>query len=331
MTLSTLPLLLCWYGLVADNAQGDSAKDIIRFYLKGEDLIENETRNFTCEGDRTRVSEGGSRREHLVVARSNRSYVYSRETLDNDGGKAPSGSLVVCQAPGRWFMLTRADRKQPYVIQSMSDGTYRDDYQMWMNEYTGRFVDMFRLPGGMKLSELMNKSLVKIESIHRKRVSTHSEATIEFSVGDEKILDGMLKIDRINVICLPDFGWNVVELDTSGRAEGNVPYRLHRKLDYRLDDDRITPRQLVETTTYIVEGKTITSTDTFVFKKVSFGSATEGDFRLTSFGLPEIPSTPTRVTSFFSFRNPWLWAGLLVSVVAFAVQWMMKRRLDPLL
>jgi hypothetical protein len=53
--------------------------------------------------------------------------------------------------------------------------------------------------------------------------------------------------------------------------------------------------------------------------KIEVGKVSPEIFTLMAYGLPDIPLTPVRTSSSFSFRNPLFWGALIAAVASFAL------------
>jgi len=60
--------------------------------------------------------------------------------------------------------------------------------------------------------------------------------------------------------------------------------------------------------------------------EVRLGQVDQGRFELTAYGLPEIPTAPEPSRPLFSWRNPVFWGCLIVAILAFTAQRILRRR-----
>ena len=56
------------------------------------------------------------------------------------------------------------------------------------------------------------------------------------------------------------------------------------------------------------------------------GNVPDDMFRLTAYGLPDVPLRPSRRASVFTFRNPVFWLALAAAGASFALLWYMRSR-----
>jgi hypothetical protein len=62
------------------------------------------------------------------------------------------------------------------------------------------------------------------------------------------------------------------------------------------------------------------------FKDIWLGPPPDEMFRLTGYGLPDIPLRPMPQASIFTYSNPLFWLTLAASLISFALLWILRRR-----
>ena len=314
---------------LTEEVSEQDASALISDYLKGEQQIEKATASLRCEGELTRSGRGPTRTETLTISRAPGSYCYIRVGAQNPGAgeKADRSSLVVCQAPDRWFKLSRRGSNTPYVIESLSNGVYRNDYGGWEYTYIGKYIDMFCLDG-FKLSTLMKEPSFKVKSIQRSLEGGHSRVDFAFELAGDKV-----PITSGRAACLPEFDWACIMIEAKGELPNDkVGFRHERKLEYEIREGRALPKRLVDQYKFVAEpdskakSSDLDMTEVFTHRSVSFETVPQSSFTLSAFGLPEIPTAPRPTSSFFSFRNPLLWVSLLASLAFFVGLRELRRR-----
>jgi hypothetical protein len=64
----------------------------------------------------------------------------------------------------------------------------------------------------------------------------------------------------------------------------------------------------------------------FEIKRVAFGDPPAEWFKLSGYGLPDLPLHPSPRSSAFSLRSPWLWGSLVTALVSFGLLRLLRRK-----
>jgi hypothetical protein len=62
--------------------------------------------------------------------------------------------------------------------------------------------------------------------------------------------------------------------------------------------------------------------------RLTFDNVPHELFKLSHYGLPDIPLRPVTQSSTFSYRNPLMWGSLIVAVVSFTLLRVMRAKAD---
>ena len=278
-------------------------------------------------------------REFLAKGRMSVHYVSGKEltvgslTVAQSGGKRLTvqekrmfnsslrPNLVECRTPQVEFTLEQNAGKNSYSITTFKTNNTQENAKIFDYEFfTISYCAIFYL-GPFFKDKMVDSSFV-LKSIE----SVKSEGREIIHLGYE--YDGPTAWESGVVELAPDLNWAVrkVDLQTRGK-QGYTPQELHVTVDYQeFPGPRFFPRRFDGRVVLPATGgyqRRIVEYD-----EIQLGDVPEEIFKLTAYGLPEIPDRPAPKRSVFTWSNPFLWLTFLAAVVCFTLLWKTRTRAD---
>jgi len=297
------------------------AERFLREYPAAAERLDAMTRFATGRGEiESRNYDGKEMRAEISLARRPGYYLYIRKRHQIVSGTNLEPTLVMCQTPTQWFRLTRDASTQPYSLDALTKGTYRT-FDEEESSHVGKFLDLGRIES-IKISDLIKKQGFRITAAEEVDREGGRVVEVRFTLTDEKLplREGRLVFD-------PRADWALVAYEIVPVTEKGEQIHLTRTMEYRRGDDgTIVPTKVTLLDTVDFDGKKRLDSTVVTFKEVSYSTPAEREFSLPAFNVPEIALRPEPRSSFFSLRNPILWAGLAVSVAAFVALAVLRKR-----
>jgi len=228
--------------------------------------------------------------------------------------RKPYQSDVSCKTKEYSFVLNKADPSLPYLIQyygESPDSRFENIFSIYANASTTygerTFLDRVNHP---------SFSVKSVESLHR---SDGEVVRIEFSLNEKDYEEAG------SVILDPAKHWAILDVDVHMKGKELGKFHYTSKTKYRDLGGTVFFPNHVE---YF--GKTddpdhyehrVLDLDDIRLENVS-----PEIFRLTGYGLPDIPLKPLKSASFFSYQNPVLWVSLFLAAVSFGLLWITRNR-----
>jgi hypothetical protein len=223
----------------------------------------------------------------------------NRAALNNKGSMAgeslresPKGRLaafVYCATPEYAFNLEKVEKNSPYLISYYGDDPYRiETYKLFATDYSNVAFAAFQLYD-LPIDHVLKEPSFKIVSL--KKLSRDGEDLIEIRF---ELLNSKLWYESGSWIVSPAEDWAVREYEVVMRSSevDGVPWIDAGKITYkRIENRSVFPSTIEVTRSHSpqpgkerIHEKFITHID-----KVTFDSVSAANFRLSAFGLPDIP------------------------------------------
>jgi hypothetical protein len=330
-SLSLGVILAC--GLLLQQAAGTELEKRLREeYPEAAGRLESRLKTIQARGVRTTTVGGKvTETDELFVARKDGYYLYERTRASKVGDKIVDDTMVMCQTPSYWFQLGRSGKDKPYVITTLSEGTYRERVQ-GERFYIGQFFS----PANVRelyLPDLIRTDGFRILSL-KEEGGGGRERTIalEFAVKNDRF-----PIDYARIVLAPEIGWPILSYELTPRAhEGVVMVTFSMSAQYKtLSDGTPVPEKV--THSFVTkdlrtkkEGGSKSDDppkiDTMTFSQVTLEPLPDERFSLTAYGLPDLTKVQRRPASFFSFLNPAFWVSIMAASGSFLLLWYVRRR-----
>jgi hypothetical protein len=236
------------------------------------------------------------------------------------GGRETLHPSVACYTPEHVFDLARTAAEGPYLIERFGPSTPPD------------------------ADDLKNTHLVTIglvDSIAATPLGVRFESPAFSLVGTEALQEGggpLLSLryawdgpdgrEEGTIVLDPEHDWGLRRYDmTRARApdpdvkptDRSVPrpMRHEGRVDYRRLPDGTPFPSLTVSRVILASGAV--QEERFEIRSASVGPPPPGRFRLSGYGLLDIPLRPRAAASAFSWANPWLWGSLAVAAACFGL------------
>jgi len=285
-----------------------------REYPIAAEKLEGIARSFLAKGAFNRRAFFGETviAHELTVASAGdkRLYVGDRRTLESPKvPRHPHGSVVRCETPQDVFELTKESHADPYVLVYYSskfpdDVRFNYDYDMCSRCSTVYMQQTL-------LSRMQSASFV-VSAAESVQAGGSEVVRINYDYDSGHHTEsGAVYLD-------PSRDWAIRKVDVISKSEGIPHYEFKSEVDYeKVGDGVFFPKRME------FFGKT-QHADVYTHARLDLNQITVGDppaevFKLTAYGLPDIPLRPVPVSSVFSFRNPLFWGSLATAVVCFVL------------
>ncbi|MFI5457734.1 MAG: hypothetical protein ACHRXM_20015 [Isosphaerales bacterium] len=294
-----------------------------REYPRAAAELESATQNFLAKGAVTwRIGSGETlTTNELTVASSGDKKLIVRDgrTLESAKfQKRPYESDVRCQTPDYGFVLRKQTRTDPYIIVSYADKLESDAVQFSLiYDVYARISTMYMQK--TLLQRMQSPSFV-VKEVKTSREGGSEVVRIDYTYNGEKAAEsGAVYLD-------PNRNWAIRKVDITKSANGVAPVKFESVVDYQETRDSVFfPKRM----DFIARTP---RPDVYEHVHLELSQITVGDvvpaetFKLTAYGLPDIPLKPVRESSTFSFRNPLFWGALITAVISFALLRVLRPR-----
>ena len=233
------------------------------------------------------------------------------------GLNLPATDRVACQSGDRYFELEKSPTTKNYSIARLTNSTERAK-----NVYLdGMIVELSRSSfhvGALSLTEKMNQSSFMLGSIMSVRDEGREIVRLAYTTENGG------KRESSVVELVPDMNWAIRKTEAL-YSEGKRTTESTLWIDYQeLPGRRFFPRRLeslVKTPNPQIYQRMIVE-----YRDVQLGSVPNDVFKLTAYGLPDIPDRPAPRRSVFTWSNPLLWLTFAAAVACFTILWRMRSR-----
>ena len=297
-----------------------------REYPSAAAELESATREFVAKGTlkihHYNDDEVETRNFRTAESRGRRVVVLDEQTRTTKSGKKESaGSRVYCWTPDRAFTLRKPVDHSDYAIEELSS-THTLQDMTWLNWHFDLCIPVATHYNGVSLCDRINDHSFVFKSIDLAKMDDMDLVRIGYEY------EGEFQLESGRVVLSPAEGWAIrsVELTLKPKKGGN-PTEQKIEVKYRRIADkswfpvsRTSRLGVPKYGTYFGERHE--------FQDVRLGDVPEEIFKLTAYGLPEIPDRPAPKRSVFTWSNPFLWLTFLAAVVCFTLLWKTRTRAD---
>ena len=294
-----------------------------REYPKASDEREAIAREFVAKGNFSfRWFDGSTTTtKDLTVAASNDKRLIVRGHRLTETPRMPTlieNSDVLCQTKEYEFSLVKKPTSESYIISSYQD--YKQDDESNFQYNYKMFARSSTVYYGIPFLRRMNDSSFVLKSINAFFQGGVETVRINYE------FDGKYSFETGEVDLDPGKQWAIRRVDVNCRnKKKSPPYHLESTVDYDTTDGlRYFPRRME----YF--GRTpkpeVFEHAILELKDTKLDRVPDEIFRLTAYGLPEVPLRPTARISAFTWRNPVLWLALIAAVVSFGLLWATRAR-----
>mgnify|MGYP001065876469 CR=1 FL=1 len=280
------------------------AKGETSFRFKSGDILIAKDLHVAASGDKK------------LSVRDQRSSV-SREKPNAPG--RPLGAVVQCETEEYKFTITKAVGATDFLIE---DYRPREDveadvlFQMQFERYT-KNATVFR---GTSILERMRAPSFVLKSIAASEQDGDELVRITYSYEGEHVLEnGFFDLD-------PGKSWAIRRVDVkTRRKDSEHTHGIEKDVQYRkVDGVRFFPTRM-EYYSRIKEPD-VYEHIIVEYDDVRLGPPPDKVFKLSAYGLPDVPLRPLPRASIFTFANPLLWLTFAASVVSFVLLWYLRPR-----
>jgi hypothetical protein len=286
-----------------------------REYPRAAARLESAAQNFLARGAvKWRVSHGETiTTGELTVASSGDKRLFARGGRTIESATIPKRvyvSDVRCRTPDYVFVLTKQLPTDPYVISSYAEKNESDTVEFFL--LFDRYVRSATTYAAKSFLQRMQSPSFVVKDVRSTKEGASEVVRVDYTFGGEDASEsGAVYLD-------PDRNWAIRKVDITKNDKRFVPVKIESSVDYqeiragvffpnRMDSFAKTPR-----------------TDAFEHVHIELTQITVGDvpgeiFKLTAYGLPDIPLKPVLESSTFSFRTPLFWGALITAVVSFTL------------
>jgi len=237
-------------------------------------------------------------------------------TNPNENRDAPG---VSCQTPEYKFGLKKDRSSGRYLLVNYEKNEEDDEanFNYWYQRYVNNATHYY---GRSFLQRMLDPSF-SLKSIVSLKRDGEDLVRIEYAC------DGKYVTEAGHVDLDPNKNWGIRSVDMIATSKKNWPPASFKdEVAYReVTDGRFFPCHM-ESNEHDsghpeIYERTITDLD-----RITLGGATPDLFRLSAYGLPDLPLRPQKRASIFTFQNPVLWLALAATVVCFVALWLLRSR-----
>lgn len=259
----------------------------------------------------------------LTVASSGKKRLFVKEDNRTQIPGSPDrllGSVVYVQTPDLQFDLKKAPSSKHYIISDYQRN--EEDSESQFNYWYKKFARNATVYWGISFLDRMRDPSFALHSIEAVKRDAGDLVRIVYAYeGKYSFESGAVELD-------PDKNWAIrlVDIDTKGKKDG-FPSHLKIEVGYRkIDGKRFFPTRM-ESFDRTAKPE-IFSHATLELDQVTLGGVSDDLFRMSTYGVPDMPLTPEARASVFTFRNPIFWLALLTAVASFTLLWVLRSRRD---
>lgn len=261
--------------------------------------------------------------EDLVVGRSGDRTVYSYDGItqqERAGKKDRKPGLVACITDEYKFYLRKSADDSPYLVERYGSELGNEDL---VTDNMTRYARSATRYMGQTLSQRMRPPafrLLAAEEVDSEDGSADRWVRLRYQFeGEFRSEDGSIWLE-------PARSWAIRRVDLESTSQEDESDRVDRKFVVNYPNDeavRLIPNHvddLVQTS-----NPNVYQQFQMTLTEIEPGPPLDSMFRLSGYGLPDVPLRPVPARRVFSWRNPLLWGSLAVAIVAFlALRWLRR-------
>lgn len=258
----------------------------------------------------------------FTVASSNdkRLYILDKRTFadrKSPDSPVPRDTLVACETAEYAFELTKPAGTDSYRVEG--HGPYKGESDVLFQFYFQTAATSATVFGGISLLERMNHPSFILKSIETLKQDTVELVRLTYSYEEERVREsGTVDLD-------PGKNWAIrrVEIQSRHKKDGDS-VKLSVDVGYEtVDDTRHFPRRIE--TFQRFEPPDVYQHTVVSYRNIKLGSVPDEIFRLSAYGIPDIPLRAKR-RSIFTWRNPFLWLSLAAATGSFTLLWLLRKQ-----
>ncbi len=234
----------------------------------------------------------------------------------NDNRDTPG---VSCRTPEYAFGLKKDVPSGRYLL--MYHEKNEEDEEARFNYWYGRYVKNATQYYGRSLMGRMLDSTFSLKSIEKLERDGEELVRINYSCELKYVIEsGSVDLD-------PNKNWGIRSVDTKTVVKkNNYTGFFKEEVAYReIEAGRFFPVHMESNERHVLNPEFYERTR-IDFDRVKLGSASPDLFRLSAYGIPDLPLRPEKRPTIFTFRNPVLWLSLAATVACFTLLWRLRAR-----
>ena len=311
--------------IAQDGGHNDLGTRWRREYPAAANELEKIASSFTAKGAYTFNYFNGdvSITRDFTIASSGDRRLITRDGIDyvaKEQGKKFVPPDVNCIKPDLVFRLKRQVAGGPFTLAGIA-GRERDDDNEFNITYN-RVARGATVYIGRSLLFRMQSSSFVMKSIESLMEGGSEIVRVEYAWEDEN------SSEFGSVFLEPQRKWAIRRVEiTSTYKKDSIPTPVSFRCEVRyrdFADGRSFPSHADFKTKIPVSG----ALEHVIvdLEEIKLGDVPDQIFKLSAYGLPDVPLRPARQATAFSFHNPWLWVSFATAVVSFALLWIMRDR-----
>lgn len=249
--------------------------------------------------------------------------VQERRVIEENGTKKTGPDLVSCFRPESFFELKRADSSGAYLIAVHSTRVPKDE-EVFNFEYCSVAQGATHYLGRSLLNRMQSPTF-KLKAITSENVDGVDYVRIEYSQEDEACTESG------SVTLEPGRAWAIHNVDITITTKSNLTSSVRTSMRYAKESIApILPRHAEHVIVAMASGKI--QRVVVDYSEMRSEGISDELFRLSAFGIPDVPLRATRPETIFSLRNPWFWGSLATTMISLFLLLFLRRRTEkPLL
>lgn len=262
--------------------------------------------------------------ENLVLGRSEDRVVYCFDGItdqDRTGKKTRKPAGVTCVTREYEFYLRRPTEGSPYVLERYEGESGGDEL---VKDNIARYTRSATQYLGQSLSQRMRSPtfrLLAAEEVDADDGSAGRWVRLRYQYEEEfRSEDGSIRLE-------PARSWAIRRVDLESRSKKGAQDKVVFKFAVNYPEEeaiRLIPNDVDDLTE--TSKPDVYQQFHVTLTKIEPGPPPDSMFRLSGYGLPDVPLRPVPAHRAFSWRSPLLWGSITVAVVAvFALRWLRRR------
>jgi hypothetical protein len=296
---------------------------------------------FSAEGQFTRHYFSGNVLTvgvlRLAASNDRKVVIRDRKALETKHAKSDLNDDVDCLTGEYAFELRKASETGPHLILSYGPREEHETVEGRVNDiFSVTVLRMTHFNGRSFLSRLQSPQFV-LKAAESTREGDTELVHIDFTWEDERgsesgsvLLEPARKwaIRRTNVIYTPKRTTSSSN-EPANPGAPKKPLQLQTEVTYQdMENGKPFPIRTVSTVR-LPDAPSRIQEERFEVTRVRLNEPPPEWFKLSGYGLPDVPLHPRPATSAFSVRNPWLWGSFATAVGCFALLCALRRRGAP--
>lgn len=309
-----------------DNPSGETGAEIEarwrREYPRAVAVLERNLQDYHAKGRYTYRWLSGQTvtTGRLAVASSGASRLIAREqrtTESSTAPKRPYKSDVRSMTPEYEFKLIKEFESSPYIISSYHEKSAKEDINFKV-DYDLLALGATTYMNDTLLNRMQSPTFV-VKAAENLRLDGDDVVRIDYTYqGEYASHSGAVYLD-------PGRGWVIrkVEVDTKSKAFPRYDFRS--RVDYEgVGGNVFLPKRLEFVSK--TDRPDVYDSAVVEFDQITAGNVPTEIFKLTAYGLPDVPLRAVSPPSIFSWRNPLVWGSLAMAVISFIVLRVLRPR-----